>query len=102
MVSVANRSKKLPAAIHASSASQTQPSPFGFTDETVTPPTNQFRSPEYGELVAECARWGIRRTKAFELSRLKLIDTFSIGRKKYVMLESLATLPARLSAGGAK
>lgn len=54
--------------------------------------------PEYGELVSECARWGIRRTKAFELARRKLIQTFMIGRKRYVLIASLATLPTRIES----
>lgn len=52
--------------------------------------------PEYGELVRECARWGIRRTKAFDLARKNLIQTFLIGRKRYVWINSLASLPLRI------
>ncbi len=50
----------------------------------------------YSALIPECARWGIGRTKAFELVRRGLLETFTIGRKRYVLLESLASLPERL------
>lgn len=52
--------------------------------------------PLYAALVPECARWGIGKTKAFELCRNKTLESFKIGRKRYVMIESLAKLPGRL------
>lgn len=51
----------------------------------------------FGPLVEECARRGIGRTVAFELARTKQIETFSIGRRRYVRLRSLETLPDRLA-----
>jgi hypothetical protein len=36
--------------------------------------------------------------KAFEYSRLRLIETFLLGRKRYVVIASLESLPARLRA----
>lgn len=50
----------------------------------------------YGALVAECAKRGIGRTVAFELRRKNLIETFHIGAKPYVFLDSLDTLHERL------
>jgi hypothetical protein len=52
---------------------------------------------DYGPLVDTCAAWGIRRNAAFELARRGLIDTFQIGRKRFVRIQSLRTLPDRLS-----
>lgn len=50
----------------------------------------------FGSLVDECAKRGIGRTVAFELARDGLIETFNIGRRRYVKLTSLDTLPDRL------
>lgn len=54
-------------------------------------------SPIFGPLVQVCAQHGIGRTRAFELARAGLLETFYIGTKRYVYLESLARLPMRLS-----
>lgn len=54
--------------------------------------------PAYAAMVPECKRWDICRTEAFRLARLGLIDTFAIGRKRYVWIASLESLPARLHA----
>jgi hypothetical protein len=53
-------------------------------------------APAYRPLVEACADHGISRTVAFELSDRKLLDTFKIGTRRYVYLESLRTLPQRL------
>lgn len=63
---------------------------------------NQIR-PMFAEMVPECRKWSIGRTRAFELARLGLIDTFRDGRKRYVLIASLESLPSRLRQnGGAK
>jgi hypothetical protein len=49
-------------------------------------------------MVPECERWDICRTKAFEYARHGLIETFVMGRKRYVVIASLESLPARLRA----
>lgn len=49
----------------------------------------------YGRMVPECRKRGIGRSKAYELESSGLIDTFSIGRGKYVYLDSLDSLPQR-------
>jgi hypothetical protein len=61
-------------------------------------------SPTYRPLVPACAEHGISRTVAFELARNGLLETFTIGARRYVRLESLRTLPDRLAAdeGGAR
>ena len=55
----------------------------------------------YGTLVEVCAAHGISRTVAFELSDKKLLDTFKIGVRRYVYLESVRTLPQRLQDAAA-
>lgn len=55
--------------------------------------------PAYGPLVEECAKHGISKTVAYELANAKLIETFKIGARRYVVLESLHTLPRRMLLG---
>lgn len=62
-------------------------------------PTVIAPEPAFGPLVPECRRHGIGRTKAFELAAAGLIETFQIGTKRYVVLDSLRTLPRRLAEG---
>jgi len=50
----------------------------------------------YGLLVPECAKRNIQRTTAFRLAREGLIETFLIGRRRYVKIASLDSLPDRL------
>ena len=54
--------------------------------------------PAYGPLVDACRKHGISRSVAFELARLGKLETFTIGTRRYVVLESLRTLPERLAA----
>jgi hypothetical protein len=63
-----------------------------------------YESPTYRPLVPACADHGISRTVAFELARNGLLETFTIGARRYVRLESLRTLPDRLavSEGGGR
>lgn len=58
------------------------------------PPTTI--KPAYLPLVDACAQHGIGRTEAFRLVSCGLLDTFTIGRKRFVRLASLETLPDRL------
>lgn len=51
----------------------------------------------FGPLVEECARRGISKTIAFELVKEGHLSTFTIGRKRYVRIPSLESLPDRLS-----
>lgn len=58
---------------------------------------DELRSPTYGLLVEECARRGISRSKGFMLVRDGLLDTFKLGRRTYIYLDSLDDLPRRLA-----
>ncbi len=57
----------------------------------------QPEAPSYAVLTEACAAHGIRRSKAFELAKRGLLDTFTIGHRRFVYLESLRTLPERLA-----
>ena len=50
----------------------------------------------FGPLVECCAAYGISRTISFELARKGLLETFSIGTRRYVLLDSLWTLPEKM------
>lgn len=52
----------------------------------------------YGRLVAECARRGIGRNLAFKLAREKKLETFQLGKSRFVKIDSLESLPDRLAA----
>lgn len=54
-------------------------------------------TPSYRPLVTACADYGISRSVAFELARLGKLQTFTIGTRRYVYLDSLRTLPERLA-----
>lgn len=56
--------------------------------------------PYFKPLVDACQEHGICRTVAFDLSRRGLLSTFSIGKRRYVHMDSLRTLPERLAAMG--
>lgn len=55
-------------------------------------------NPTYSPLVDACKAHGISRSVAYELAQKGLLSTFRIGQRRYVDLESLRTLPERLSA----
>lgn len=59
-------------------------------------------TPNYRPLVSACAEYGIGRTTAFSLARRGLLKTATIGKRRYVYLDSLRTLPERLAAEAAK
>lgn len=65
----------------------------------------QFEAREFGPFIPECAKRGIGKTKAYELDAAGLLETFTIGSKRYIYLDSLHSLPSRLTesqkAGGA-
>jgi hypothetical protein len=48
-------------------------------------------------MVEECAKHGISRTVAFELVAKGLLQSFLLGKRRYVLLDSLRTLPERLA-----
>lgn len=51
---------------------------------------------DYRPFIPECNKRGIGKTTAYALANTGLLDTFLIGRKRFVYLDSLATLPERL------
>lgn len=57
--------------------------------------SNQGR--EFGPFIPECAKRGIGKTNAYELANSGALETFLIGSKRYVYLDSLLTLPHRLA-----
>lgn len=56
----------------------------------------------FGPLVEECARRGISKTVAFDLVKRGLLETFPIGRRRYVRIASLESLPDRMGDGTAE
>lgn len=52
----------------------------------------------FAPLVETCREHGISRTIAFELAAAGALETFRIGRRRYVKIDSLRTLPERLAA----
>ena len=56
--------------------------------------------PTYGPLVEVCKAHGIGRTTAFSLAARGLLETFQLGTRRLVYLESVRTLPERLKAQG--
>ncbi len=63
-------------------------------------PQSLANAPAFAPLVPTCAAHGISRTVAFELAASGKLDTFLIGKRRYVYIESLRTLPERLKAEG--
>lgn len=57
--------------------------------------TNEHR--EFRPFIPECTKRGIGKTKAYELANEGLLETFTLGTKRYVYLDSLLTLPQRLT-----
>ena len=53
--------------------------------------------PTYAPLVLACEKFGIGKTKAFDLAKRGELDTFKIGARTYVMLDSLKSLPLRMA-----
>ena len=51
---------------------------------------------DFRPFIPECSRRGMGKTKAYELANDGLLETFMIGSKRYVLLESLDNLPQRL------
>lgn len=53
---------------------------------------------DFRPFIPECERRGISKSVAYALRSAGLLETFAIGRTRYVMVESLDTLPQRLAA----
>ncbi|HQD14952.1 MAG TPA: hypothetical protein PLY54_05870 [Ottowia sp.] len=56
----------------------------------------------FAPLVPACKANGISRSVAFELARAGKLETFTIGTRRYVYLDSLRTLPERLADDAGK
>jgi len=52
---------------------------------------------DYRPFIPECTKRGIGKTKAYELANDGLLETFLIGTKRFVYVDSLGTLPERLA-----
>lgn len=52
---------------------------------------------DYRPFIPECTKRGIGKTKAYELADAGLLETFLIGTKRYIYLDSIGTLPERLA-----
>lgn len=58
---------------------------------------NTHEHRDYRPFIPECTKRGIGKTKAYELANDGLLETFLIGTKRYVYLDSIAGLPQRLA-----
>lgn len=63
--------------------------------------TEPIASYGFGPMVEECKRRGIGRTTAFDLAAKGLIQTFTIGRRRFVRIASLEALPDLLASNDA-
>jgi hypothetical protein len=52
---------------------------------------------EYRPFVPACRKRGFGKTLAYRYAKEGLLETFTIGKKRYVYLDSLLTLPTRLA-----
>ena len=59
-------------------------------------------TPDFLPFVEACSANRISRTVAYELANAGLLETFTIGRRRYVKVESLRSLPERLAQAKAK
>lgn len=55
------------------------------------------RGRDYRPFKSETRKRGIGLTKAYELLNAGLLDTFLIGNRRYIFLDSLDDLPRRLA-----
>ncbi len=54
---------------------------------------SEVQRPSWGPLVKVCALYGIGRTRAFELARAEVLETFVLGRRRFVYVSSVERLP---------
>lgn len=52
----------------------------------------------FAPLVSTCAAHGICRSVAFKLAATGVLDTFLIGQRRYVLLDSLSNIRNRMEA----
>ena len=53
---------------------------------------------EFRPFIPECAKVGLGRSKSYELAKAGLLETVTIGTRRFVYLDSLYSLPQRLNA----
>lgn len=52
---------------------------------------------EFGPFPQECNKRGVGRTVSYRLLHEGLLETFTIGNKRFVYIDSLLALPRRLA-----
>lgn len=52
---------------------------------------------DFGPFIPECGRRGIGKTKAYELANAGMLEVFHIGKRTYVYMDSLLSLPTRMA-----
>jgi|APMI01.1.fsa_nt_gi hypothetical protein len=65
-----------------------------------SPPPSEANPIHFAPLVETCSRHGIGRSWAFELARTGELDTFLLGKRRMVYLDSIRSLPVRLAMRG--
>ncbi len=58
------------------------------------------KKPAFRPFIEACREHGIPKSTAYVLLRDGLLETFTIGRSRYIYLDSLHTLPERLAKAG--
>ena len=53
---------------------------------------------DFRPFIPECTKRGLGKTKSYELANAGLLETFQIGTRRFVYLDSLLTLPQRMTA----
>lgn len=59
-------------------------------------------TPAFGPFIEKCREHGFAKTTAYELLNEGLLESFTIGTRRYVVLQSLRDLPAKLAERAAK
>lgn len=52
---------------------------------------------DYGRFLPECVKRGIGKSRAYELANAGDLETFTMGSKRFVYIDSLLSLPQRLA-----
>lgn len=68
---------------------------LGITQKNMVMPMNTAPGAPYLPFDEGLKEFRISRTRGFELLRAGLLNSFTIGRRRYVMVDSLRTLPER-------
>jgi hypothetical protein len=55
-------------------------------------------APTFGPFIETCRAHGIGKTTAYELLNAGLVRTFCVGRRRFIMHDSLRELPTKLAA----